>query len=44
MVNYVLSSLTGEEIQSLTQLLEKMRDRAYSFLKQGADMEEIKER
>ena len=41
LIKYVLSSLTGEEMQALTRLLEKMREKAYQYLKPGAIMEEV---
>jgi peptidyl-tRNA hydrolase len=42
MVSYVLSGFTGDEILSLTQLLEKMKEKAYEYVESGANKREIK--
>jgi DNA-binding MarR family transcriptional regulator len=42
MVRHVLSGLADEKIQSLTQLLEKMREKAYEYVKSGTNKGEIK--
>ena len=41
LIEHVLSSLTREERQILNELLEKMREKAYQYLKPGATMAEV---
>ena len=41
LIKYVLSGFTSEEMQTLTKLLEKLREKAYQYLKPGATMEEV---
>jgi len=42
MVSYVLSGFTGNEILSLTQLLEKMKEKAHEYVESGANKGENK--
>lgn len=41
LIEYVLSSLTSEEMQILNELMEKMREKAYQYLKPGVTMAEV---